>query len=518
MLFNSYVFLFAFLPVTLAVFYAAGALSRRLAVLWLTAASFYFYGFWNAGYLWLLAASIVFNYAAGRSVIELRERQPKAARGVMVGAIALNLIVLGYCKYAGFFAANVTALFGWAPIAWDVVLPIGISFYTFTQIAFLADAHQGKVRHLAFIEYALFVSYFPHLIAGPILHHAEMIRQFMGRQAFSRRNFSIGVAVFAVGLAKKVLIADSLAPYADAVFAATEPVPMLEAWIGAYAYALQIYFDFSGYSDMAIGLSKMMNIDLPLNFYSPYKATSVIEFWRRWHMTLSRFLRDYVYVPLGGNRRGDARRYLNILLTMLLGGLWHGAAWTYVIWGGLHGLYLLINHAFRRWRGEARPRSRLALVASWALTFTAVTLAWVFFRATSLDGALRMLGGMVGLNSVASEHSMRVLGAARWLLEHGWTMGRSIPDFALVPALGWLALGLTIALLLPNAQQIFRLPFEPPAAEVARRERSRPTSPPLLLRRLRWRPTLGWAIVCGLLYAGSIVWMSGTTRFLYFQF
>ena len=300
MLFNSYVFLFAFLPLTLAVFWAIGVRQRRIAILWLTACSLFFYGFWNASYLPLLAASNAFNYAAGAGIIGLRADKPGRARAIMVAAVALNLLVLGYYKYSGFLVANVAALFGRAPIPWDVILPIGISFYTFTQIAFLVDAYQGKVRHLGFIEYALFVAYFPHLIAGPILHHAEMIRQFIGRRAFSRRNFAIGVAVFAVGLAKKVLIADSLAPCADAVFDTGQPVPFVEAWIGALAYSLQLYFDFSGYSDMAIGLSKMMNIDLPLNFYSPYKATSIIEFWRRWHMTLSRFLRDYVYIPLGG--------------------------------------------------------------------------------------------------------------------------------------------------------------------------------------------------------------------------
>jgi alginate O-acetyltransferase complex protein AlgI len=518
MLFNSYVFLLAFLPLTLAVFWAIGARQRRIAILWLTACSLFFYGFWNASYLPLLAASIAFNYGAGAGIIGLRADKPGRARAIMVAALALNLLVLGYYKYSGFLVANVATLFGRSPIPWDVILPIGISFYTFTQIAFLVDAYQGKVRHLRFIEYALFVAYFPHLIAGPILHHAEMIRQFIGRRAFSRRNFAIGVAVFAVGLAKKVLIADSLAPYADAVFDTGQPVPFVEAWIGALAYALQLYFDFSGYSDMAIGLSKMMNIDLPLNFYSPYKATSVIEFWRRWHMTLSRFLRDYVYIPLGGNRHGPVRRYLNLLITMLVGGLWHGAAWTYVVWGGLHGLFLLINHAFRSWRGASVPRSRLGALGGWAMTFLAVVVAFVVFRATSLEHALRIFAGMAGLNGFVMENNAPAIGSADWFLANGLMVMGAIPNFVIRPALALVGIGMVIALLLPNTQQIFRLPFEPPAAEATAPRPIRVHDVSLLLRRLRWRPTLAWAAACGVLYAAALLWMGGTTRFLYFQF
>lgn len=518
MLFNSYVFLFGFLPATLAAFYALGAFKRWFAVLWLTLASMFFYAYWHAPYLWLLLASIGINYLAGRAVLRLRKDTPRSAKSVMVGALAFNLVLLGYYKYSGFLVANVGALFGLGGISWDVVLPVGISFYTFTQIAFLVDAYQGKVRQLGFIEYALFVSYFPHLIAGPILHHAEMIRQFIGRRAFSQRNVSIGLAVFAVGLAKKVLIADSLAPHADAIFNATQPVPMVEAWIGAWAYTLQIYFDFSGYSDMAIGLSKMMNIDLPLNFYSPYKATSIIEFWRRWHMTLSRFLRDYVYIPLGGGRYGGPRRYRNLMFTMLLGGLWHGAAWTYVLWGGLHGLYLLINHAFISLCGASEPRSRLAVLSSWALTFTAVVVAWVFFRAADLNAALRILSGMAGLNGFITERSAPVVGSVNWFQANGWGVGATISDFWILPALIWLGLGFAIALFLPNTQQIFRLPFEPPSDDVVQHKHRRPKDVALLMPHLRWRPTLAWAAACGALSAISIVWMTGTTRFLYFQF
>ena len=515
MLFNSYVFLFGFLPATLAAFYALNVFNRQLAVAWLLVASLVFYAYWNSAHLWLLLASIAFNYGAGRAILLLRKERLVLARAVAATSIACNLLLLGYFKYSGFLVANVTALLGSTPIAWNVVLPIGISFYTFTQITFLVDALRGRVGYLGVLEYALFVSHFPHLIAGPILHHSEMIRQFIGRAAFSRRNIAVGVAVFSVGLAKKVLVADSLAPHADAIFDATQPVQLIDAWVGVCAYALQIYFDFSGYSDMAIGLSKMMNIDLPLNFYSPYKATSIVEFWRRWHMTLSRFLRDYVYIPLGGNRSG-AGRYPNILITMILGGLWHGAAWTYVVWGALHGVFLLINHGFRKMSGRTEPRSRLTALGSWALTFTAVTVAWVFFRATSLEGALRIVSGLIGLNGLVSERSAPALGLSDWSFAREWIAIGAIANFHIVPASATVVVGLAIALLLPNTQQIFRLPFAPPSPEVALREPRLVTV--ARLPALRWRPTFGWALVCGLLYAASIVWMSGTTRFLYFQF
>jgi D-alanyl-lipoteichoic acid acyltransferase DltB (MBOAT superfamily) len=265
---------------------------------------------------------------------------------LLASAIAVNLILLGYFKYANFFADNLNHFAGTALPIGQVILPLGISFFTFTQIAFLVDTYQGKVKEFNFVHYTLFVTYFPHLIAGPVLHHKEMMPQFAKRNVchLNWDNVAVGLSIFVLGLAKKVLIADSLAEFATPIFSAVAAggQPMLfEAWIGALAYTLQLYFDFSAYSDMAIGISLMFNVRLPMNFNSPYKATSIIDFWRRWHMTLSRFLRDYLYIPLGGSRNGKAQRYLNLMITMLLGGLWHGAGWTFVIWGGLHGFYWL---------------------------------------------------------------------------------------------------------------------------------------------------------------------------------
>ncbi len=331
MLFNSYVFIFAFFPIVFFGFYTIGKHSHALASLWLAASSLFFYGWWDVRYVSLLLVSIVFNYAVGyliaRSLARTQANQP---RMLLVVAIAVNLILLGYFKYAHFFVDNLNYLTGTTLSLGQVILPLGISFFTFTQIAFLVDTYQRKVKEFNFVHYMLFVTYFPHLIAGPVLHHKEMMPQFAKRNVchLNWDNVAVGLSIFVLGLAKKVLIADSLAEFATPIFsavAAGEQVMLFESWIGALAYTLQLYFDFSAYSDMAIGLSLMFNVRLPMNFNSPYKATSIIDFWRRWHITLSRFLRDYLYIPLGGSRHGKARRYMNLMITMLLGGLWHGA-------------------------------------------------------------------------------------------------------------------------------------------------------------------------------------------------
>ncbi len=331
MLFNSLVFIFCYLPLTLGGFFILGRRSPLAAAAWLALASLFFYGWWNPVYVGLLAASMVFNYALGVRIV-------RGARGLLTFAIVSNLALLAYYKYANFFVDNLNAAAGTGISLGTIILPLGISFFTFTQIAFLVDAYQGKAREYSFVHYCLFVTYFPHLIAGPILHHAEMMPQFAQRQTYrpDYDKLAAGVTLFVLGLTKKVLIADEVGGYVAPFFDAARSgaaLTFLEAWCGALAYTFQLYFDFSGYSDMAVGLSLMFGVRLPINFHSPYKAVNIIEFWRRWHMTLSRFLRDYLYVPLGGSRKGPARRYINLLLTMLLGGLWHGAGWTFVLWG-----------------------------------------------------------------------------------------------------------------------------------------------------------------------------------------
>jgi alginate O-acetyltransferase complex protein AlgI len=411
MLFNSYPFLLGFFPVTFVAFFLLGRFNHRAAATWLGIASLFFYAYWSIAALPLLVTSICVNYWFGLYLTPSAAEAggpPRARRWRIYAAVALNLAVLAYFKYANFFIGNLNWVLGAASAAQvralHVVLPIGISFFTFTQIAFLVDCYEGKVRERNFIHYLLFVSYFPHLISGPVLHHSQMMPQFRQPETYrpQANNILTGLFNVAVGLAKKVLFADEFSQYASPIFDAARSgghLGFITAWTGALAYTLQIYFDFSGYSDMAIGLSRMLGIDLPLNFNAPYKATSIIEFWRRWHMSLSQFLRDYLYFRLGGNRRGAAQRYVNLMVTMLLGGLWHGASWTFVVWGGLHGLYLLVNHA---WRAVApalpRPGRHAAAAGKFAgsaLTFLAVVVAWVFFRSTTFDGAARVLQGMV---------------------------------------------------------------------------------------------------------------------------
>src|SRR5882757_5400938 len=351
MLFSSYAFLFQFLPVVALAFAVARRYSPRCGIWALAFASLIFYGAWKPVYLLLLIASIGVNFWLG-----LKMEDPLRRRRIGTLGVTLNLALLCYFKYTNFLFDSLTALTG-APLPFvNVILPLGISFFTFQQIAYLVDVMRGARVERDLVSYTLFVSFFPHLIAGPLVHHAEMIPQF--KRARSGRSAVLaarGLAIFAAGLFKKVVIADNLAQFVTPVFAHLDAgggVTTPWAWLSTLAYALQIYFDFSGYSDMAVGLALLFGIRLPVNFRSPYKAASIIEFWRRWHITLSRFLRDYLYIPLGGNRLGEQRRYINLMATMLLGGLWHGAGWNFIIWGGLHGIYLCINHLWQAWRAD----------------------------------------------------------------------------------------------------------------------------------------------------------------------
>src|ERR1700709_176948 len=371
MLCSSYAFLFQFLPVVALAYAVARRVSPRCGILALAFSSLIFYGAWKPIYLLLLVASIGFNFWLG-----LKMEDPLRRRHIGTLGVTINLAALCYFKYINFLFDSLTTLTG-APLPFvNIILPLGISFFTFQQIAYLVDVMRGARVERDIVSYTLFVSFFPHLIAGPLVHHAEMIPQFKrGRTGRSAVLAARGLAIFAAGLFKKVVIADNLAQFVTPVFAHLDAgggVTTQWAWLSTLAYTLQIYFDFSGYSDMAIGLALLFGIRLPVNFRSPYKATSIIEFWRHWHITLSRFLRDYLYIPLGGNRLGEQRRYLNLLVTMLLGGLWHGAGWNYLIWGGLHGIYLSINHLWRGWRdGEKRaPVATLVVKGlAWAITF-----------------------------------------------------------------------------------------------------------------------------------------------------
>jgi alginate O-acetyltransferase complex protein AlgI len=518
MLFNSYSFILLFLPVAAVVFFQLANYSHRLAAAWLGAASLFFYGYWNPAYVGLLLASVFFNYGVGFALARENDSgAPRRKNLVLALGLGVDLATLGYFKYANFFldTANELLSSGWT--LQDIILPLGISFFTFTQIAFLVDVWSGKAREYNFIHYLLFVTYFPHLIAGPVLHHKEMMPQF-GRQEtykFSTENLTIGMTIFAMGLFKKAVLADGISPYSNAAFRsadAGEQLDLLAAWGGALAYSTQLYFDFSGYSDMAIGLSRVFGIVLPLNFNSPYKATNIIDFWRRWHMTLSRFLRDYLYIPLGGNRKRRMRRHLNLMVTMLLGGLWHGASWTFVFWGGLHGLYLIINHGWlsltERFLPEMKSTGRLGRVAGWMLTFIAVLVGWVFFRATSLNGAWNILYGMAGLHGIGLPSAFEpLLGSASAIIKN-WGVQFYLGGgsrFALTWA--WAVGLLFVAVFLPNTQELMRnhgpgLDFHAEAVAGS----------------LWWRPTARWGLIMALIAAGGLLSLSGATEFLYYQF
>lgn len=406
MLFTAAAFVLLFLPITFLGFFLLGRYRPGAAAVWLFLASLVFYGVWMPQYVLLLLASIVGNFWVGQRIALSRGDTPASqarAKPWLIFGVSGNLALLAYYKYANFFVDNLNLLLGQHWHVADILLPIGISFFSFTQIAFLADAYQKGVKELRFSHYGLFVTYFPHLIAGPVLHHSQMMPQFRDAQTYrlNSAHISAGLAIFALGLVKKLILADGIAPYADAIFKPVDAglqASSGEAWLAALAYTLQLYFDFSAYSDMAIGISLMFNVRLPFNFNSPYQAGNISEFWRRWHISLSNFLRDYLYIALGGNRRGAVRRYANLATTMLLGGLWHGASWSFVLWGGLHGLYLMLNHGWRALCGPARHQRLCGLwpyrLLSWGLTLLCVIVAWVFFRAVTLEGALSLLQSM----------------------------------------------------------------------------------------------------------------------------
>ncbi|PIE69149.1 MAG: membrane-bound O-acyltransferase family protein [Deltaproteobacteria bacterium] len=515
MLFNSYIFLFVFLPITWWAF--RFACSRHLidgAVGVLTIASLMFYAYWNPPFVLLILFSVLFNYSWGR-LIESRLHEDRSVNIWLYTGIAVNLGLIAYFKYANFLMSSFAFLGGWSIAAQDIFLPLGISFFTFQQIAYLIDCSKGLAKEHRFLHYALFVTFFPQLIAGPIVRYDEIMPQFQRLRTFglSYKNLALGLSLLTLGLFKKLVIADTLSPWVAAVFDSTDPVTFFDAWAGALSYTFQIYFDFSGYSDMALGLGRLFNITLPVNFNSPYKATSVINFWRRWHISLSLFLRDYLYIPLGGNRKGMLRRYLNVMITMLLGGLWHGASWTFVVWGGLHGLYLWINHGFRDVMRtfSSSPSSgthplslslslrgrRFWKFCSWLLTFPAVVVAWVFFRATTFSRAWDILQGMFGIHGAVLPPHYMPLAAGRRLLE-GLGVQLCMPAAWGVRGRGEvvvLVLCLIMVLILPNSYRWV-----------------------VKYSEQKGSFSMWWAVGMGILFACSIGFLSRVSEFLYFQF
>jgi D-alanyl-lipoteichoic acid acyltransferase DltB (MBOAT superfamily) len=479
MLFTSVEFIFIFLPLVVAgdlLLWRLGL--ERVAIVWLLGASLFFYCWWDARYGLLLGGSILANYATGGLIAATARRRTL----ILWLGIGFNLALLGYFKYANFFVDSLNAVAATDLTLATIILPLGISFFTFQQIAYLVDIWRGEARDASLMRYALFVTFFPHLIAGPLVHHAEMMRQFTAerRSRMNWENAAAGLGIFTVGLFKKIVIADGLSNFSTPVFTAADagvPVSTLEAWIAALAYTFQLYNDFSGYSDMAIGIALLLGIRLPVNFLSPYKATSVTEFWRRWHITLSRFLRDYLYIPLGGNRRGRWMSYRNLMITMVLGGLWHGASFTFVAWGALHGLYLVVERVVRHARGEHAP-ALLPRPAAWLLTFLLIVVGWVLFRAETFGGGSAILVSMFG-------------GADQIIARDNLGTRLDLSDLALLLGLaGFSALGL------PNAATFF-----------LDRKSVR-----------RFVPSLATTLATLVAWAVIVANLGGPSEFLYFQF
>lgn len=519
MLFNSFEFIFLFLPISLAgYFLLAKYFSVESALGFLVIASLFFYAYWKPVFLLLILFSIIFNYFLGR----LLARSQSAYRfSVLVFGVTINLALLGYFKYANFFVDNVNALFA---LNWHldhIFLPLALSFFTFQQISYLVDAWQGETREYNFLHYALFVSFFPQLIAGPIVHHKEIIPQFMAPENLSPKltNFAIGLSIFALGLFKKTVIADSLSSYVGPIYDGTGVEGNLDffvAWGATLAYTFQLYFDFSGYSDMAVGCSRMFGVKLPVNFFSPYKSTSIIEFWRRWHITLSRFLRDYLYIALGGSRHGSYRRYVNLFLTMLLGGLWHGAGWTFVVWGALHGAFLIVNHGWRNMMsrtGLTVSGHHLYAAVSWLLTFTVVVFSWVYFRAPTMERANQIASSMLGLSvfELPAGIVARIGGLATILESRGVNLvdgGGSL----LVGNYLWIIGAGIIAFFMPNVAQVFHL-HSPILYENENIFAHLRTS-----RRIYWDYNWRFALLTSCALVAGILTLLQVSEFLYFQF
>ncbi|WP_367872600.1 MBOAT family protein [Luteolibacter sp. Populi] len=523
MLFNSYTFLLLFLPLTLVVFQLLRRNSQRAAMVWLVAMSLVYYGWWNPDpdpdkasswtpfYVLLICTSCCINFFIGRYLAA--HTFSAKGRGILALGLSANLGVLFYYKYIGLFERTMEALTSGHFNIPDVVLPLGLSFFTFQKIAFLVDAYRGKTKQYDFLDFLLFVTFFPQLIAGPIVHHNEIMPQIQRTVSPSRRSMdlSAGITLFSMGLFKKVVIADNLAPIANTLFLLASrddrDLTMAEAWTAAITFGLQLYFDFSGYSDMAIGAARMFGIKLPVNFHSPYKSVSIVDFWRRWHITLSRFLRDYVYFSLGGNRKGPFLRYSNLLVTMLLGGLWHGAGWTYILWGGMHGLFLCVNHAWfalrKKFSIRALPKP-LAIV----LTCIVVMAAWVPFRA----GAFELAGD--GSAAKALEATRTILASMFGFHGFGgWPDSLSLIEVKASHAQRAVAC-LLIVWLLPNSQEILRR-YQP---ALGLKGLTGKTNAPGPRRFWQWRPTWPWAVFVMLLVTGSIYQFNKVSEFIYFQF
>lgn len=496
---------------------------RQLAITWLIIASLFFYGRTRPDNLLLIVVSMGINYYLGYRISNSLEKSWNKKIIFFLG-ITFNIGLITYFKYFVFLLSNINQIIDSDFTLPAIVLPLGISFFTFQQIAYLVDAYRGETKEYDLRKYMLFVCFFPQLIAGPIVHHKEILPQFEKESIykFSQTALSIGLTVFIAGLFKKVIFADRIAEYSNLAFAAASQgigLTFAESWVGALGYTLQLYFDFSGYCDMAIGASYMFGIRLPLNFNSPYKAISIVDFWRRWHITLSHFLRDYLYIPLGGSRQGEFRRYLNLLVTMLLGGLWHGAGWTFIFWGGLHGIYLIVNHLYRSvrlgWGHNLKNDGWLLRTTGQTVTFIAVVISWVFFKASSFEVAISILKSMFGFNGIdLPEFLESYLGFLRnvGIGFSGFTVNVGISQK--YATFGILIL-LMIAWFTPNTQQ-WMGKYNPALTDPVEQYQS--DWQQKFWHYLSWKPNKIWTVIIASLTSLSLLCFSRVSEFLYFQF
>ncbi len=481
MLFNSYIFIFVFLPFSFFMYFYL--LQKRLvtgAKSFLVFSSLFFYSWWNIDYLPIILVSMLFNYVVGNALNEKLYKIKIDKKMLLFFGVLANVLLLGYFKYMDFLIENINFFINKNIDLPHLVLPLAISFFTFQQIAYLVDSYRGETREYDFLNYALFVTFFPQLIAGPIVHHAEMMPQFSSRWNMVKnyKNIAIGLFIFSIGLFKKVVIADTFAVWATAGFDTATTLNLVEAWITSLSYTFQIYFDFSGYTDMAIGIALLFNIKLPINFNSPYKSLTIQDFWRRWHITLSRFLKEYIYIPLGGNRKGSFKIYVNLMITFLIGGIWHGAGWTFVFWGFLHGFALVIH---RIWK---QVGFSLHDMLAWFITFNFINIAWVFFRAKKWEDAMKVLHGMFDYtNIVLPPHITSVF----------LSSAHTIKEIVV-----WLSVGLILLLWFKNSSQIVSYP---------KLEKTKVL-------------TIHHAIYFALLFMFSILYISLSTytEFIYFNF
>ena len=454
MLFNSYEFIFVFLPITFFIYFYLNHKRLTLASKgFLVLSSLFFYSWWNIAYLPLILISMLFNYVIGNSLNKFKDEKVNkktfSKKSILIFGIICNIALLGYFKYADFFIENFNLISNSNVNLLHLLLPLAISFFTFQQIAYLIDSYRNETKEYDFLNYALFVTFFPQLIAGPIVHHKEMMPQFANvkNKVKNYKNIALGLFIFSIGLFKKVVIADTFAVWSNAGFDAASMLNLFEAWATSLSYTFQLYFDFSGYTDMAIGIALLFNIKLPINFNSPYKALNIQDFWRRWHITLSRFLRDYIYIPLGGNKKGNIRTYTNLMATFIIGGFWHGAGWTFLFWGFLHGLALVINRAwqslgFKMWTWLA-----------WFITFNFVNIAWVFFRAETWNDAIRILSAMIGLNGIILKEKLEI--KLFILKEYGIEFGEVTAHIGGgSKSLNWIIASFLFILILKNCEEL----------------------------------------------------------------